>query len=91
MCIYLHVYVCIFNLNTSRFSSKYVFLESCWFLVFPKAGMPDAVRYLLSSKRIRNSLPGNWQDLLKVCIPLGNLSYERVRGFNEQKFNLDKI
>ena len=53
--------------------------------------MPDAVRYLLGSKRIRSSLPGNWQDLLKVCIPLGNLSYERVRGFNEQKFNLDKI
>ena len=39
-----------------------------------QAGLPDALRYLLKSERVRNNLPGNWQDLLRVTIPLGHLS-----------------
>ena len=87
VCIYRYVrvgfqlHICLHFVFTCTLA---VFLQDIWvriragFLCSPKAGMPDAVRYLLGSNRVCNSLPGNWQDLLKVCIPLGNLAY--IRG-----------
>ena len=47
-----------------------------------EAGLPDAVRYLLNSERVRNNLPGNWQDLLRVTIPLGHLVFGRCGSGN---------
>ena len=34
-----------------------------------KAGLPDAISYLLSSSRLRDSLPGNWQVLTNIRVP----------------------
>ena len=36
---------------------------------FFQAGMPQALRYLLASERVRNNLPGNWQHLLDIKLP----------------------